>query len=166
MIHRPFFIGDFAQIRGMDPSTILLTIGCGAVLTLSALLLFEQRAKRFVSFLYLDYVVSISLLLCKFIWTTPQSTDSIGLTGRELERTPKTRTCIPRREDREALGKEFRAIISLISASLRESAYSQFNGTMLSFSNFEGMDSDLIKRFPENRIESSDPPPSEEGIIN
>ena len=45
----------------------------------------------------------------------------------------------------------------------RESAYSQFNGTMLSYSNFEGMDSDLIKRFPENRIESSDPPPSEEG---
>ena len=43
----------------------------------------------------------------------------------------------------------------------RESAYSQFNGTMLSYSNFEGMDSDLIKRFPENRIESSDPPPSE-----
>ena len=46
MIHRPFFIGDFAQIRGIDPSVILLTIGCGAVLTLSALLVLEQSVKR------------------------------------------------------------------------------------------------------------------------
>jgi len=46
MIHRPFFIGDFALVRGIDPSVILMAFGCGAVLALSALLMMEQNHKR------------------------------------------------------------------------------------------------------------------------
>ena len=172
MIHRPFFIGDFAQIRGIDPSTILLIIGCGAVLTLSALLLFEQRAKR----LLYHFSILTTLCLSLFFYVnlfglpTPQSTDSMGLTGREAGTNSQNENPFRDGEnensDREApvAVVVFRDDYEPLNGAyyFRESAYSQFNGTMLSYSNFEGMDSDLIKRFPENRIESSDPPPSEE----
>src|SRR5690606_11254648 len=46
MIHRPFFIGDFALVRGIDPSSILMAIGCGAVLSLAALLVMENNHRR------------------------------------------------------------------------------------------------------------------------
>ena len=58
---------------------------CGAVLTLSALLLFEQRAKR----LLYHFSILTTLCLSLFFYVnlfglpTPQSTDSMGLTGRE-----------------------------------------------------------------------------------
>ena len=46
MIHRPFLIGDYALIRGIDPSSILMAFGCGAVLSLAALLLIENNHRR------------------------------------------------------------------------------------------------------------------------
>ena len=58
MIHRPFFIGDFALIRGIDPSTILMAMGCGAVLSLAALLMMENNQRR------LPYHFAVLGLLC------------------------------------------------------------------------------------------------------
>ena len=172
MIHRPFFIGDFAQIRGIDPSTVLLIIGCGAVLTLSALLLFEQSAKRIL------YHFSILTTLCLSLFfyvnlfglPTPQTTDSMGLTGHEAGYNSQNENPFRDGEnensDREApvAVVVFRDDYEPLNGAyyFRESAYSQFNGTMLSYSNLKGMDSDLIKRFPQNMIETSDPPPSQE----
>jgi len=85
MIQRPFFIGDFALVRGLDPSTILLAFGCGAVLSLSALLMIENNQKR------LPYHFLILGLLCfslvayvrLFGLPTHQLTDNLGLTGQE-----------------------------------------------------------------------------------
>ena len=58
MIQRPFVIGDFALVRGIDPSIILMAFGCGAVLSLSALLMIENNQKR------LPYHFLILGLLC------------------------------------------------------------------------------------------------------
>ena len=171
MIHRPFFIGDFALIRGIDPATILLTIGCGAVLTLAALLLFEQSTKR----LFYNFSILTMLCLSLFLYVnffglpTPQTTDAMGLTGREAGTNSQNENPFRDGEnensDREApvAVVVFRDDYEPLNGAyyFRESAYSQFNGTMLSYSNLEGMDSDLIKRFPQNRIETSDPPPNE-----
>ena len=46
MIHRPYFIGDYALMRGIDPSAILMAMGCGAVLCLAALLMMESNHRR------------------------------------------------------------------------------------------------------------------------
>ena len=172
MIHRPFFIGDFAQIRGIDPSIILLTIGCGAVLTLSALLVLEQSSKR----LLYHFSTLIMLCLSLFLYVnlfglpTPQTTDSMGLTGREggtnSQNENPFRDGENENSDREApvAVVVFRDDYEPLNGAyyFRESAYSQFNGTMLDYSDIDGMDPDLIKQFPLDRNETSSPPPSEE----
>ena len=172
MIHRPFFIGDFAQIRGIDPSTILMAFGCAAVLTLSALLILEKNTRRLV------YHFSSLIVLCfsLFIYVeffglpTPQTTDSLGLTGRESgtnsQRENPFRDGENENNDKEApvAVVVFRDDYDPLNGSyyFRESAYSQFNGIMLDYSEIDGMDSDLIKQFPVGRVETSDPPPNEE----
>ena len=85
MIHRPFFIGDFALVRGIDPSSILMTMGCAAVLSLAALLIIENNQRR------LPYHFAVLGMLCfslifyirLFGLPTPQLTDDLGLTGQE-----------------------------------------------------------------------------------
>ena len=172
MIHRPFFIGDFAQIRGIDPSAILLTIGCAAVLTLSSLLVLEQSAKR----LFYHFSTLIVLCLSLFFYVnlfglpTPQTTDSMGLTGREAginsQNENPFRDGENENSDREApvAVVVFRDDYEPLNGAyyFRESAYSQFNGVMLDYSDIGGMDPDLIKQFPQDKTETSNPPPSEE----
>ena len=173
MIHRPFLIGDFALIRGLNPSSILMALGCGAVISLSALLMTEKNHKR------LPYHFSVLGILCGslFIFVklfgipTPTSTDSIGLTGQASNNTNSQQDNPFRDGENENTDKEapvavvvFRDDYEPLNGSyyFRESAYSEFNGSMLDYSTTEGMDTDLIKQFPSDRNESEAPPLAED----
>lgn len=163
MIHRPFFIGDFALIRGIDPSSILMAFGCGAVLSLAALLMVESDQRR------LPYHFTVLGLLCfallgyvrLFGLPTPQLTNDLGLTGREQAGNGTQRDNPFRDGQNEANDREapvavvvFRDDYDPVNGSyyFRESAYSQFNGTMLDFTTRADMDQDLIEHFTNSRI--------------
>ena len=165
MIHRPFFIGDFALTRGIDPSSILMAFGCGAVLSLSALLMVENNQKR------LPYHFTVLGLLCfslliyvrLFGLPTPQLTDGIGLTGKAQDGTSGQRDNPFRDGENENNDKEapvavvvFRDDYEPLTGSyyFRESAYSEFNGAMLDYTTRDDMDRDLIEHFTNSRAET------------
>lgn len=169
MIHRPFFIGDFALTRGIDPSTILLAFGCLAVLSLSALLMVEQHQRR------LPYHFAVLGLLCfsllgyvqLFGLPTPQMTDDLGLTGSEQSGGAGQNENPFRDSENTADDKQapvavvvFRDDYEPVNGAyyFRESAYSQFNGTMLDFPNRADMDVDLIKNFSSGRVDTQQMP--------
>ena len=150
MIHRPFLIGDFALIRGLNPSSILMALGCGAVVSLSTLLMVEKNQKR------LPYHFGMLGILCcsLFIFVklfgipTPKSTDSIGLTGQTSNNTNSQQDNPFRDGGNENSDKEapvavvvFRDDYEPLNGSyyFRESAYSEFNGSMLDYSTTEGL---------------------------
>jgi len=83
MIHRPFFIGDFALTRGIDPSSILMAFGCVAVLSLAALLMIEHNHRRLPYHFAVLGALCFSLLVYVqfFGMPTPRMTDDLGLTG-------------------------------------------------------------------------------------
>ena len=173
MIHRPFLIGDFALIRGLNPSSILMALGCGAVVSLSTLLMVEKNQKR------LPYHFGMLGILCcsLFIFVklfgipTPKSTDSIGLTGQASNNTNSQQDNPFRDGENANSDKEapvavvvFRDDYEPLNGSyyFRESAYSEFNGSMLDYPITEGMDADLIKQFPSDRNETQAPPSAED----
>jgi len=173
MIHRPFLIGDYALTRGIDPSSILMALGCGAVLSLAALLMIENNHRR------LPYHFTVLGLLCfsllfyvrMFGLPTPQLTDDLGLTGQEQAGNSAQRENPFRDSENNADDKEapvavvvFRDDYEPLNGSyyFRESAYSQFNGTMLDFTTRSDMDQDLIKNFTNSRIETNQLPKAED----
>lgn len=173
MIHRPFIIGDYALTRGIDPSSILMAFGCGAVLSLAALLMIENNHRR------LPYHFTVLGLLCfsllfyvrLFGLPTPQLTDDLGLTGQEQAGNGAQRENPFRDSENNADDKEapvavvvFRDDYEPLNGSyyFRESAYSQFNGTMLDFTTRSDMDQDLIANFTNSRIEAEQLPRAED----
>lgn len=169
MIHRPFFIGDFALIRGIDPSNILMLFGCLAVLSLSALLMIENHHRR------LPYHFAMIALLCFslvgyvqfFGMPSPQMTDDLGLTGAEGS-GGSSRDENPF-QDSENTADDKQAPVAVVvfrddyepingSYYFRESAYSQFNGTMLDFTTRADMDVDLIKNLTNAKSETNQMP--------
>lgn len=173
MIHRPFFIGDYALTRGIDPSSILMAFGCGAVLSLSALLMIENNHRR------LPYHFAVLGLLCfsligyvqLFGLPTPQLTDDLGLTGQQQAGNGRQRENPFR--DGENNGNDQEAPVAVVvfrddyepvngAYYFRESAYSQFNGSMLDFTTRQDMDQDLIRQFSNSRSETRQLPAAEE----
>ncbi|HAT28190.1 MAG TPA: hypothetical protein DCS89_14325 [Gammaproteobacteria bacterium] len=171
MIHRPFFIGDFALTRGIDPASILMVLGCGTVLSLAALLMLENHQKR------LPYHFTVLGLLCfslviyvrTFGLPTPQLTDDLGLTGNEGIGSNSQRENPFRDGQNDSGDKEapvaivvFRDDYTPVNGSyyFRESAYSQFNGNMLDFTTRDDMDQDLIEIFTNAAVETSQLPAS------
>ena len=169
MIHRPFFIGDFALTRGIDPASILMALGCGAVLSLAALLMLENNQKR------LPYHFAVLGLLCfslvlyvrAFGLPTPQLTDDLGLTGSEGIGSNSQRENPFRDGQNNSNDKEapvaivvFRDDYAPVNGSyyFRESAYSQFNGSMLDFTSRDDMDQDLILRFTNDSVDTAQLP--------
>ena len=173
MIHRPFFIGDFALTRGIDPSSILMAFGCVAVLSLAALLMIEQNHRRLPYHFAVLGVLCFSLLLYVqfFGMPTPRMTDDLGLTGaargaggaqdenpfRDGENDTSDMQApvavVLFRDDYEPAGGAY---------YFRESAYSEFNGTMLVVPHREDMDEDLIEFFTPTRVEIAEPLPAPE----
>jgi transglutaminase-like putative cysteine protease len=165
MIHRPFFLGDFAITRGIDPSTILMAFGCAAVLALAALLMIENNHRR------LPYHFVVLGLLCfslvgyvqLFGLPTPQLTNDLGLTGQAGTGSGSNNDNPFHDGDNTTDDKEapvavvvFRDDYEPINGAyyFRESAYSQFNGTMLDYTARQDMDRDLIEHFTASRSES------------
>ena len=151
MINRPFFLGDFALSRGLDPASLLLALGCGAVLCLSALLVAEENRRR------LPYHFALFGLLClsligyarTFGLPTPRLTDDLGLTGNNAQTRDNPF------HDGENNTDNKQAPVAIVvfrddyepaagAYYFRESAYSQWNGRMLDFSSLPEMDRDLI----------------------
>tara|TARA_B110000444_G_scaffold27669_1_gene22779 strand:+ start:107 stop:2242 length:2136 start_codon:yes stop_codon:yes gene_type:complete len=173
MIHRPFLIGDYALTRGIDPSSILMAIGCAAVLSLAALLMIENNHRR------LPYHFTVLGLLCfsllfyvrLFGLPTPQLTDDLRLTGQEQSGNSRQQENPFRDSENNADDKEapvavvvFRDDYEPLNGSyyFRESAYSQFNGTLLDFTTRSDMDQDLIKNYTNSRIETNQLPKAED----
>jgi hypothetical protein len=171
MIHRPFFIGDFALVRGIDPSAILMVFGCIAVLSLSALLMMENNQKRLPYHFAVLGILCFSLLVYVRLFglPTPQLTDDLGLTGQQSGNGSSQEN--PFRDgENDANDKEapvavvvFRDDYEPINGSyyFRESAYSQFNGSMLDFTTRQDMDQDLIEFFTNGRADTEQLPLSE-----
>lgn len=169
MIHRPFFIGDFALVRGIDPSTILMAFGCAAVLSLAALLMVENTQRRLPYHFAVLGMLCFSLLIYirMFGLPTPQLTDDLGLTGQEQAGNNGQRDNPFRDGENDADDKEapvavvvFRDDYEPINGSyyFRESAYSEFRGTMLDFTTRGDMDQDLIKNFTNTRADADQLP--------
>lgn len=165
MIHRPFFIGDFALVRGIDPSAILMAVGATAVLSLAALLMAENNQRRLPYHFAVLGMLCFSLLIYirMFGLPTPQLTDDLGLTGQEQLGANAPRENPFRDGENDASDKEAPVAVVVFrddyeptngSYYFRESAYSEFRGTMLDFTSREDMDQDLIKNFGNGRIET------------
>lgn len=168
MIHRPFFIGDFALTRGIDPSSILMAFGCVAVLSLAALLMIEHNHRRLPYHFAVLGVLCFSLLVYVqfFGMPTPRMTDDLGLTGaaRGAGGAPDENPF----RDGENDTSDMQAPVAVVlfrddyepaggAYYFRESAYSEFNGTMLVVPNREDMDEDLIEFFTPTRVEINEP---------
>ncbi len=169
MIHRPFFIGDFALTRGFDPSSILMAFGCGAMLALSALLMMENNQKRLPYHFTLLGLLCFSLLIYvrMFGLPTPQMTDDMGLTGQAQNGNSGQRDNPFRDGENDNNDKEapvavvvFRDDYEPLNGSyyFRESAYSEFNGAMLDYTTRDDMDRDLIEHFTNSRSDSEQLP--------
>lgn len=169
MIHRPFFIGDFALVRGIDPSSILMAFGAAAVLSLAVLLMVENTQRRLPYHFAVLGVLCFSLLIYirLFGLPTPQLTDDLALTGQELSGSSSQRDNPFRDGENNADDKEaavavvvFRDDYTPLNGAyyFRESAYSEFNGTMLDFTTRDDMDQDLIKNFTNTRVEAGQLP--------
>jgi protein-glutamine gamma-glutamyltransferase len=168
MIDRPYFIGDFALIRGIDPASILMAIGVGAVLSLAVLLIMENNHRR------LPYHFSVLALLCFsllfyvqfFGMPTPRLTDDLGLTGQSSTSGGSQSENPFRDGQNDASDREAPVAIVLFRDDyepesgayyFRESAYSQFNGTLLWTAERDDLDRDLVNEFPANRLEVGEP---------
>ena len=168
MIHRPYFVGDFALIRGIDPASILMAMGCGAVLGLAALLMVENNQRR------LPYHFAVLGLLCfsllayvqVFGLPTPSYTDDLGLTGQEQSRGQDDNPF----KDGENNAENLQAPVAIVlfrddyepingSYYFRETAYSQWNGQLLDETDRPDMDQDLAGHFTNARIELADQVP-------
>ncbi|MDP2282920.1 MAG: transglutaminase domain-containing protein [Pseudohongiella sp.] len=173
MIDRPYFIGDFALIRGLDPTTILMAIGVAAVLALAILLMMENQHRR------LPYHASILGVLCFsllfyvqfFGLPTPQLTNDLGLTGTQGSGSSANNDSPFRDGENNASDREAPVAIVLFRDDyepaggayyFRESAYSEFNGTLLWTAENPDLDQDLVDRFPSSPIDVSNEVPAQQ----
>jgi transglutaminase-like putative cysteine protease len=159
MIDRPYFLGDFALIRGLDPSYLFMATGVVAVLVLTLLLMLEQPLRRIpyhlaaLALLCLSLLVYISLMGMP----SPPLTDDLGLTGQSQNGRSNQPENPFRDGDNNADNKETPVAIVLFRDDyepqsgayyFRESAYSEFNGQLLWTADTPGMDPDLVREFP------------------
>jgi len=171
MIHRPYFIGDYALMRGIDPSAILMAFGCGAVLCLAALLMMENNHRRLPWHFAVLGMLCFSLLAYVQVFglPTPSYTDDLGLTGAELG-AGSNQDDNPFR-DGENNADNLQAPVAIVlfrddyeplngSYYFRETAYSQWNGNLLDVTDREDMDPDLIENFTNTSIQV------EEGLLS
>lgn len=171
MIHRPYFIGDFALMRGIDPSAILLAMGCGAVLCLAALLMMENNHRRLPWHFAVLGMLCFSLLgyVQFFGLPTPSYTDDLGLTGAEST-GGSSQDDNPFR-DGENNPDNLQAPVAIVlfrddyepsngSYYFRETAYSEWNGSLLDVTSRDDMDRDLVENFTASTVTV------EEGLVS
>lgn len=171
MIDRPYFIGDYALIRGLDPSYLFMGTGVAAVLTLTLLLMLEQPVKRIPYHLAALAVLCLSLLVYVSLlgMPSPPLTDDLGLTGQSQSGRNNQPENPFRDGDNNADNKETPVAIVLFRDDyepqsgayyFRESAYSEFNGQLLWTAETPGMDPDLVNEFPVQSTSVTDEVPA------
>ncbi|MDX1491892.1 MAG: transglutaminase domain-containing protein [Pseudohongiellaceae bacterium] len=172
MIHRPFFIGDFALSRGIDPSSILMALGCVAVLSLAGLLIAEGNHRRLPYHFTLLGLLCFSLLIYVRLYglPTPALTDGMGLTGQSEESRSSKDDNPFKDSENETSDKQSPVAVVLFRDDyepaegmyyFRESAYTEFNGSMLAITDRQDLDIDLIRRFTPSRAEIAEPLPAQ-----
>jgi transglutaminase-like putative cysteine protease len=112
---------------------------------------------------------SLVLYVRTFGLPTPQLTDDLGLTGSEGSGSSTQQENPFRDGENESENKDapvavvvFRDDYAAVNGSyyFRESAYSQFNRTLLDFTTRDDMDQDLIEHFTNDRVETAQLPPA------
>jgi protein-glutamine gamma-glutamyltransferase len=172
MIDRPYFIGDFALIRGMDPTMILMGIGVAAVLTLTLLMMLENRHRRLpYHFAFLGLLCFSLLLYVQFFGLpSPRLTNDLGLTGQQGDSRGNSSNESPFRDgENNASDREAPVAIVLFRDDyepasgayyFRESAYSEFNGSLLWYADHPELDQDLVPTFPASPIDVTEEVPA------
>lgn len=173
MIDRPYFIGDFALIRGLDPTTILMAIGVSAVLALAVLLMMENQHRRLPYHFTILAALCFSLLFYVqfFGLPSPQLTNDLGLTGQQGGAGGSNPDNPFRDGENDASDREAPVAIVLFRDDyepangayyFRESAYSEFNGSLLWTAENPDLDPDLVAQFPSSPIDVSGEIPAQD----
>jgi transglutaminase-like putative cysteine protease len=173
MIDRPYFIGDYALIRGLDPTTILMAIGVSAVLAMAVLLMMENQHRRLPYHFVIMAMLCFSLLFYVqfFGLPSPQLTNDLGLTGQQGSGGGANPDNPFRDGENSASDREAPVAIVLFRDDyepangayyFRESAYSEFNGTLLWTAENPDLDPDLVSQFPSSPIDVSSEIPAQD----
>lgn len=173
MIDRPYFIGDYALIRGLDPTTILMAIGVSAVLALAVLLMMENQHRRLPYHFAILAGLCFSLLFYVqfFGLPSPQLTNDLGLTGQQGAGGSSNPDNPFRDGENNASDREAPVAIVLFRDDyepangayyFRESAYSEFNGSILWTAENPDLDPDLVAQFPASPVDVSNEVPAQD----
>lgn len=166
MIDRPFLLGDYALIRGLDPANLLMGIGVAALLLIAALNL--QEKSRLRGAYHIVSIAAACLLLLVYVqragMPTPQLSNDLGLAGSAANGAAEDNPF----QDSSNDPKDKAAPVAVVvfhddyepidgAYYFRESAYSQFNGTRIDYPSRADMDTDLIGGFGRGREASLTP---------
>lgn len=182
MVHRPLVIGDWAWSRGIDPVLIFLTAGGAAAVLLAALMMSEERKRRIP--LHMSALLLVALALLAIVRVgglpKPQGAGELGLTGEPEDGEPEDGEGGGQGGEGEQLGDiEFKdeyqssgdqapvAVVVLHDDYsppsgvyyFRQSVFSQFNGRRLVQALADGVDADVMKRFPFKPVAIAGAPP-------
>ncbi len=169
--HRPLEIGDWAWSQGIDPVLVFLVAGGAAAFLLAALMLSEERKRRIPLHMSALLLVGLALLMIVRVGglPKPQGAGELGLTGEPEDGEPEPGEGGGEGKDGDQLGDlefkdEYRssgdqapvAVVVLHDDYsppsgvyyFRQSVFSQFNGRRLVQALRDGVDADVMKRFP------------------
>ncbi len=155
MVNRPRFFSDWAWSLGIDPTTVLIAIGAGAMLL--AVLLFLRRQPLLKLLTTLVLLALLGLLLHHFAEQrieSPRAADALGLTGKDQQRRGGQS---PFKNDYQQQGPPQPVAVAILRDDyapedgllyFRQRALSRYNGHHLVAS--EAMDHDVITAYPRS----------------
>lgn len=176
MIHRPYSIGDWAFTKGLDPVLLLLLLGICGLFLMAALLMSENRRRRLV--LHFGALAALALLLLVVVRVgdvlpQPRGGDELGLTGDpnegedesdeeneggQSEGDPSDQMDdLDFRDNYNSSGEQAPVAVVLLHDEyspppgvyyFRQTAFSQYNGRRLVQATRDGVDTDIMSRFP------------------
>ncbi|MEM6796926.1 MAG: hypothetical protein AAF725_23330, partial [Acidobacteriota bacterium] len=190
MVHRPLSVGDWAWSRGLDPALVFLVLGGLGTLLLAALLVREGRRRRLP--LHFASLVIVAFLMVFFVRVEglpqPDPSGDLGLTGEpedgEGSEDQERREGDEGGDDRHELGDlDFKddygdsgqqspvAVVLLHDDYMpptgifyfRQAAFSQYNGRRMVQATRDGVDLDIVERFPFQEVSVDAAPEVGEG---
>ncbi len=180
MVHRPLVIGDWAWSRGIDPVLVFLVAGAAAAFLLAALMLSEERKRRIPLHMSALVLVGLALLLIVRVGGVPkpQGAGELGLTGEPEDgeeggggKEGEQLGDIEFKDEYQSSGDQAPVAVVVLHDDysppsgvyyFRQSVFSQFNGRRLVQALRDGVDSDVMKRFPFKPVEVAGAPPVSE----
>ncbi|MEM9597815.1 MAG: transglutaminase domain-containing protein [Acidobacteriota bacterium] len=186
MVHRPLAVGDWAWSRGLDPAVVFLAIGGLGAFLLAALLVREGRTRRLPLHFAALAVVALALLLVVRLegLPKPDPAGDLGLTGEPEDGEGGEGQSGGRpseggdsnelgdlewKDDYGDSGEQAPLAVVLLHDDysppagvyyFRQSAFSQYNGRRLVQSTRDGVDGDILHRFPFQPLDVTGAPPT------